>query len=99
MYKRQDHLSRKDVAVLFALLSGLCLLRNNGLYVSLAVLAYLLAVFPAFRKGVFFVLVALVAGVFVLQGPVFHALSIETVSYTHLARGGGRGALPRAAAV
>lgn len=76
-FSRADHLSRKDVAVLFALLSGLCLLRNNGLYVSLAVLAYLLAVFPAFRKGVFFVLVALVAGVFVLQGPVFHALSIE----------------------
>lgn len=50
-FSRADHLSRKDVAVLFALLSGLCLLRNNGLYVSLAVLAYLLAVLPGVPQG------------------------------------------------
>lgn len=70
-------LSRKQVAVLLLLLLAVSLLRNNGYYVALFTVAYLVIARKNIRWQAAFCAICLVAFMSVLQGPVFSALSIS----------------------
>lgn len=70
-------LSRKQVATLLLLLLAVSLLRNNGYYVALLTVAYLVIARKSMRWQAAFCAICLVAFMSVLQGPVFGALSIS----------------------
>ena len=70
-------LSRKQVATLLLLLLAVSLLRNNGYYVALLTVIYLVIARKSIRRQAAFCAICLVVFMSVLQGPVFSALSIS----------------------
>ena len=76
-YVHDKRPARKQIFTLAILLLLASLFRNNGYYVALFTLAYLLVFRPFLRKQAAALALALVVFMGVLQGPVFGALSIS----------------------
>ena len=76
-YLKDEKPTRKQVIELGVLLLLVSLLRNNGYYLALFTLVFLVIFRPLHRKPAAIVAVALVVFMTVLQGPIFGALSIS----------------------
>lgn len=73
--------SRKQIITLGVLLLLISLFRNNGYYIALFVLAYLIIFRSFVRKQAAVVAILLVAVMSFYQGPVFSALSISQAHF------------------
>ena len=76
-YLKDEKPTRKQVIELGVLLLLVSLLRNNGYYLALFTLVFLVIFRPLHRKPAAIVAVALVVFMTVLQGPIFGAFSIS----------------------
>ena len=76
-YLKDEKPTRKQVIELGVLLLLISLFRNNGYYLALFTLVFLIIFRPLFRKPAALVAVALVVFMTVLQGPIFGAFSIS----------------------
>ena len=76
-YLKDEKPTRKQVIELGVLLLLVSLFRNNGYYLALFTLVFLVIFRPLYRKPAAVVAVALVVFMTVLQGPIFGAFSIS----------------------
>lgn len=76
-FSKRDQQDTKDIIEIFVLCLFVSLLRNNGIYVSILVLAYIFIVFGDVRKKVALSLVSLLLIVGFIQGPVFDTFSVS----------------------
>ena len=77
-YAKKNSLERKDILGLFCLCLAMSLLRNNGIYISIVLLIYMIIVFKEARKKIVGVFASLVVVIGIIQGPLFGALSISS---------------------
>lgn len=76
-FSKRDQQEVKDIVEIFILCLFVSLLRNNGIYVSILVLAYIFIVFGDVRKKVALSLISLLLIMGFIQGPIFNTFSVS----------------------
>lgn len=77
-YAKKNSLEKKDILGLFCLCLAMSLLRNNGIYISIVLLIYMIIVFKEARKKILGAFVSLIIVIGIIQGPLFGALSVSS---------------------